>query len=255
LTALPPPDAELEEETHVTSDIPCVGCGYNLRTLATQGSCPECGKPVQTSISLAGLKQWPLNAEFACDMLVFGAVVVVAFGIGAVLWLIGSLQLARRLVADDPYALALRWATTLSVVALPITLVFAIFFWRSPVAWLIFYFVLACQYLSIHLIGIRLCRDLELFKQEVCCWALIAVEACAVLVFILEKTNGNLGFLINAFATFCIVWFVFLITTWAWISSDIGKRRTVIEGRHLRRLGKISRKQISSPNPKGSLDH
>ncbi len=30
----------------VTTDLPCISCGYNLRTLLFLGSCPECGQPV-----------------------------------------------------------------------------------------------------------------------------------------------------------------------------------------------------------------
>lgn len=33
----------------VEADLQCVCCGYNLRGLATSGSCPECGSPVATS--------------------------------------------------------------------------------------------------------------------------------------------------------------------------------------------------------------
>lgn len=34
----------------VTFDRPCVGCGYNLRGLRSDGACPECGKPVADSL-------------------------------------------------------------------------------------------------------------------------------------------------------------------------------------------------------------
>ena len=30
----------------ITADVPCVRCGYNLRTLDTGGKCPECGTDV-----------------------------------------------------------------------------------------------------------------------------------------------------------------------------------------------------------------
>src|SRR5688572_1575750 len=33
----------------VNSDLPCHKCGYNLRGLALDGRCPECGTPVGTS--------------------------------------------------------------------------------------------------------------------------------------------------------------------------------------------------------------
>jgi hypothetical protein len=34
----------------VRGDLGCVGCGYNLRTLKLEGSCPECGRPVDDSM-------------------------------------------------------------------------------------------------------------------------------------------------------------------------------------------------------------
>lgn len=34
----------------IASDLPCTGCQYNLRTLRTDGRCPECGKEVAASI-------------------------------------------------------------------------------------------------------------------------------------------------------------------------------------------------------------
>jgi hypothetical protein len=42
---------ELGETTGtITRDLSCVYCGYNLRTLAITGRCPECGEPVATSL-------------------------------------------------------------------------------------------------------------------------------------------------------------------------------------------------------------
>jgi hypothetical protein len=41
--------AALDDQGHVASDLPCVGCGYNLRTQPATGLCPECGAPVAPS--------------------------------------------------------------------------------------------------------------------------------------------------------------------------------------------------------------
>src|SRR5262245_61149081 len=38
----------------VESDLRCVNCGYNLRTLAWDAVCTECGKPVALSAAPAG---------------------------------------------------------------------------------------------------------------------------------------------------------------------------------------------------------
>lgn len=41
LVPLPPPTIE--------SDLACIHCGYNLRTLRSGGNCPECGQPIWRS--------------------------------------------------------------------------------------------------------------------------------------------------------------------------------------------------------------
>jgi len=42
--------AETAVPLSVQSDIPCLGCGYNLRGLPPQGLCPECGRPIELSL-------------------------------------------------------------------------------------------------------------------------------------------------------------------------------------------------------------
>lgn len=37
-------------DAQITRDLPCLGCGYNLRGLAESDSCPECGSPAGLSI-------------------------------------------------------------------------------------------------------------------------------------------------------------------------------------------------------------
>lgn len=38
----------------IDADLPCVKCGYNLRTRGVDSLCPECGTPVAVSVSPAG---------------------------------------------------------------------------------------------------------------------------------------------------------------------------------------------------------
>src|SRR4051794_5052527 len=38
--------------------ISCAGCGYNLRGLATEGRCPECGHDIADSIRVHGQFPW-----------------------------------------------------------------------------------------------------------------------------------------------------------------------------------------------------
>lgn len=39
-----------EHAATIPEDLPCVGCGYNLRTLAIDGLCPECGLAVGVTV-------------------------------------------------------------------------------------------------------------------------------------------------------------------------------------------------------------
>jgi len=40
----------MQENGIVEEDMPCASCGYNLRTLASDGRCPECGETVARSL-------------------------------------------------------------------------------------------------------------------------------------------------------------------------------------------------------------
>lgn len=44
------------ESATVPTDLACFSCGYNLRTLAWDGLCPECGRPVRESVLPANLR-------------------------------------------------------------------------------------------------------------------------------------------------------------------------------------------------------
>ena len=41
----------LTDDWRVDQDLPCVSCGYNLRTLDMRAACPECGTRVFRSAS------------------------------------------------------------------------------------------------------------------------------------------------------------------------------------------------------------
>jgi len=51
----PPRDAE----GRLATDLPCVGCGYNLRTQPREGACPECAIPVFKSFAACDLRFSP----------------------------------------------------------------------------------------------------------------------------------------------------------------------------------------------------
>lgn len=55
-TEMPPPEQALAEQTaveQVRADLPCLSCGYNLRTLPVSGACPECGLAVSDTLKRA----------------------------------------------------------------------------------------------------------------------------------------------------------------------------------------------------------
>ena len=46
---LPPLQAKSVCEKTIDIDVPCLGCGYNLRALQVSGACPECGATIEPS--------------------------------------------------------------------------------------------------------------------------------------------------------------------------------------------------------------
>ena len=74
-------------EGRVASDLPCSTCGYNLRMLAVAGICPECGAPVQRSIT--ALVDWLINVSFGADAATwaFGALAAAGACSIAIPWL------------------------------------------------------------------------------------------------------------------------------------------------------------------------
>jgi hypothetical protein len=73
----PPPPLPLEE------DVPCAGCGYNLRGLRPTGRCPECGTLVHVSIirRRARRPRPPPDPRWARDVVEGAAASLVAFGL------------------------------------------------------------------------------------------------------------------------------------------------------------------------------
>ena len=46
--------AKPSDSEHISADLPCTSCGYNLNTLSATGACPECGQPIETTLSFCG---------------------------------------------------------------------------------------------------------------------------------------------------------------------------------------------------------
>ena len=51
------PFVKYDADGRIDQDLPCLKCGYNLRTLRDDGQCPECGASVHESARLAWLCQ------------------------------------------------------------------------------------------------------------------------------------------------------------------------------------------------------
>lgn len=123
--AEPPARGASPAPLHIDNDLPCYKCGYNLRTLQQDASCPECGTPVRNSVAQLKTLAWPFNAQSACKLLALGMFLVFVAGIGLIPWLIGvaillhaaprqpaSLQLARH----ASWVSAIGFAAALSLV-------------------------------------------------------------------------------------------------------------------------------------------
>ncbi len=122
-----------EAGDHIADDLACAECGYNLRTLAYDANCPECGMSVLVSTRGDRLSAAP---SAWLDVLVHGAwwlraSVVLAFPIvylGVALscygiWVLTIAQPGRvEPSMDRGYRLAARWATAVgSVVVVAMT--------------------------------------------------------------------------------------------------------------------------------------
>jgi hypothetical protein len=113
----PPPAAPLDE------DVPCAGCGYNLRGLAPTGRCPECGKAVQVSILRRRAKRPrpPPDPRWARDVVEGAAASLVAFGLLAVIGVVPNAwtttPYSRLPVSKTPERIALLCVCSMAWVA------------------------------------------------------------------------------------------------------------------------------------------
>jgi len=80
---MPPPVEEsptgpLDRDGRVRIDLACLKCGYNLRTLAVDGLCPECALPVERSIRGDLLKyadpRWVRRLALSAELLFIAAI-------------------------------------------------------------------------------------------------------------------------------------------------------------------------------------
>lgn len=95
------------------TNLPCVGCGYNLRTLPVDGRCPECNRPVRAAFanpiwrgSHRELCWTRLGVGLWALAIFMPAVTFVIFNV----WILGSASFWEDLhVRDSAPAIAQRW--------------------------------------------------------------------------------------------------------------------------------------------------
>lgn len=111
-----------ESDGHIVDDLACAECGYNLRTLATDAKCPECGMAVGISMRADRLSDAPtdwlntlasgawwlrLSVILACPIFYLGAAIS---GLGV--WRLTAVQPGRvEPSLDRGYRVLGRWAT------------------------------------------------------------------------------------------------------------------------------------------------
>ena len=89
-------ETQASDRGRVEGDLPCSGCGYNLRTLFRDGDCPECARPIARTIEgdlLCRCQRWWLRRmRVGLLIAMVGLILGMAF---ATLFLAGNLE--RRL--------------------------------------------------------------------------------------------------------------------------------------------------------------
>ena len=107
-------------DDRVATDLPCLSCGYNLRTLRSDGRCPECGADVADTVavrlSLMSARDWTRTLGRGLNLLAIWLVAAAVSAVG-----LAALALApTSIVALGPTAsvLMLAWGTAVGVVVL-----------------------------------------------------------------------------------------------------------------------------------------
>src|SRR5687768_6916889 len=95
-------NASMTAETTLTQDLPCAGCGYDLRGLTPPGKCPECGFDLGQSIRAFRLHTTvPADPRWLSEMLVAVRFALAAFAISILISV--TVSISRGAITQGDY--------------------------------------------------------------------------------------------------------------------------------------------------------
>jgi hypothetical protein len=79
-----------DDPSRVASDVPCMACGYNLRTLSARAACPECGEFVWMTLAQVTARHaasaWLRSVASGVRILVIATAVLTLAGLTSIYW-------------------------------------------------------------------------------------------------------------------------------------------------------------------------
>ncbi|MFI4860171.1 MAG: hypothetical protein ACIAXF_05760 [Phycisphaerales bacterium JB063] len=228
-------DASSHETFRIQEDLACIQCGYNLRTLRSSASCPECGEAIESTIGLGAIKHWPINAEWPCNWMCLGLLLAVPLGIGLLIWFIALLFFLRRMRTDSVFWTLVRHVSWISIVAsigaiLCIILMGSYYGASTEGLLLIFLCATLAHFVCIFLLAIRLTTDARMPTARAFAYGCLALQAIIAGGFALgvphSYMTASLGVVMCGLA-----WSYIGGMYWMGIAVGLGDQREAIERR------------------------
>jgi hypothetical protein len=107
---------ENSELTVVSTDLACVGCGYNLRTQPLEGACPECAMPVTESLEIARQNEARFGQAISTESwrwLIVGALGCFGYLIGVLIEFPASVSGTLTYLTTVPFTLCVAGANVM----------------------------------------------------------------------------------------------------------------------------------------------